>query len=150
MQRPSFVILLSVLPSAWPPTSSGRIERRQLCRNIHLCYPAGNRIVPDAPRQTHICPRHSQLSVTAHAIAWVLLFFLLFSPDCPFISLRFCRIALSTPCQQSEWPKSRLLSTFVCFHVGSSSKSAMSKVIMAGVNLHWRVIHSQSKAVSIR
>ena len=109
-----------------------------------------NRIVPDAPRQIHICPRHSQLSVIAHAIAWVLLFLFLFSPDCPFISLRFCRVALSTPCQQSKWPKSRPLSTFVSFHVGSSSKSAMSRVTMAGVNLHWRVIHSPSKAVSIR
>lgn len=39
-------------------------------------YPADKCSV--APRQIHICPRHSQLSVIAHAIAWVCTF----SPCC--------------------------------------------------------------------
>ena len=37
--------------------------------------------VPVARRRIHICPRHSQLSVIAHAITWVCTFFSLFPRD---------------------------------------------------------------------
>ena len=47
------------------------VNERRTNRKAPDINPSLQTIVPVAPRQIHICPRHSQLSVIAHAIAWV-------------------------------------------------------------------------------
>ena len=64
------VFRLSVLRSTKPPIRPGPIEKRQLCRISRL--PAVN--CSRSAEANPFCPRHSQLSVIAHAIAWVFTF----------------------------------------------------------------------------
>ena len=129
---------------------SGRIERRQLCRiSIHATLQTIESFQTRRGKSMFVRATHSFLSlrIQLRGYYYFSFSFRLIAPSSPFAFAASLSTLLRQP---SKWPKSRPLSTFACFHVGSSSKSAMSRVIMAGVNRHWRVIHLQWKAVSIR
>ncbi len=63
MQPASFVILLSVLTSTWPPLHSGRIVKRPHVPTFHATLQT---IVPVAPRRATRSSRSSRMRLHGH------------------------------------------------------------------------------------